>query len=313
MVGDGSYDDILGFGAGAFILSNSDMSQFIIGGGPTPGPMECQNSYHSELGTILGMGIMASIMEEITKSSPIIIVACDNDQVLIRSFLPSCEQIKANQRSSDLLSTIHDIWKITSVQASPTFVKGHADTLGRELTKVEQLNTIVDQKAKEFLRQRPSGPVHRLFNEKHGMSIVEMRGTQITGTIAKSIQKEQQKERSIKAGIWLSRFTAETFQFTDQVALQRAMTNMSYNRKLFITKWVSHQLPVGKRMKERKHFLHDNCPICNTYTEDVPHLLLCPHQQVRTFYQTQLNNLLKWGQKVQTDNSAIAPDNCPAS
>jgi hypothetical protein len=305
MVGDGSYDDISGYGAGAFICSSADMTQFIIAGGPTPGNQECQNPYRSELGTILGMAILANILATVTNCSPSITVACDNDQALIRSFRTSIEEIKAHHQSCDLLSTIHDLWSSTSINLVPSFVRGHADSLGRELTTIEQLNVIVDHKAKEFLHIRQSKDEHRQYDEKFGMPQVTLQDNHISGSIAKSLQEAHQKLRSLKAGLRLGRFTEESWELIDHIALKRAMHSSSHHKRLFITKWVSHQLPVAKRMKERKQFVQDKCPICCQQTEDISHLLRCQNDEALSFYQQQLNQLRSWGERVQTDPSIL--------
>ena len=87
LVGDGSYDDVLGTGAGACIAASSDGSEYIIMGGPTPGPLHCQSSYRSEVGTIVGMANLAKALSKITNCTPPVTVACDNDSALEHPFL----------------------------------------------------------------------------------------------------------------------------------------------------------------------------------------------------------------------------------
>jgi hypothetical protein len=87
MVGDGSFEDILGLGAGACIISSFDETEYIIVGGPTPGPKISQSAYRSELGTVVAMGILSHILCAITNSQPHITVSCDNDKALERPFL----------------------------------------------------------------------------------------------------------------------------------------------------------------------------------------------------------------------------------
>jgi hypothetical protein len=88
MVGDGSFNDNTGLGAGACIVSSADGKEYIIAGGPTPGPRSTQNPFRSEVGTMVGMGILSHALITITNSHPRIVVACDNDQALERPFIP---------------------------------------------------------------------------------------------------------------------------------------------------------------------------------------------------------------------------------
>lgn len=158
MVGDGSFSDLSSIGAGAFIVSSTDGTEYIIAGGPTPEPHESQNPYRSEIGTILGMGIMASILANITKTTPRVVLACDNDNALEQPFVKKSD-LRASQKSIDLISAAHDIWKSSNTIPIPTKVKGRADSLNRYLTFLEQLNVIVDKKAKEYLSFRPRQPI----------------------------------------------------------------------------------------------------------------------------------------------------------
>lgn len=184
-VGDGSYDDIRGYGAGACIASSADGTEYIIIGGPIPGPSHCQSAYRSELGTLVGMAILTKSLATLTNSNPSsVIVACDNDNALERPFLPK-SQISPNHKSSDLISLAHDLWIQSMVHPLPTRVKGHADNQNRMLTILEKLNCIVETKAKAYLTVRPNCPIQRTPTPSTDISIS---GEEITGTVSSSIQ-----------------------------------------------------------------------------------------------------------------------------
>jgi exonuclease III len=300
MVGDGSYEDSLGFGAGACILSSADGKEFIIAGGPTPGPSNQQNAYRSELGTIVSMGILSHIVAQYTNSSPSIVVACDNDAALERPFLPRTF-LSSSQKSADLISLAHDIWQQSPASAIPTKVKGHADEQNRQLTLLEKLNCIVDSKAKQFLSTRKMIEIQRTGDLDFGCACISINGTNVTGKIANEIQATQALQRSKAAGLRNNRFTERTWDLIDRRALSRSSSNMSTYKKNFVTKWTSGQLPVGSNLTQRRHRLFDTCPMCQNAREDMAHMIHCQSEVAIDTHRTALESFSKWLKDADTD------------
>jgi hypothetical protein len=288
MVGDGSYDDLRGVGASACIVSSSNGEEFIIVGGPTPGPPSQQNAYRSELGSLVSMGILSHILSEFTKSSPTISVSCDNDNALERPFLPR-HLISAKQRSADLISLAHDIWHASPTTPLPTQVLGHADDLNRELSMIEQLNCIVDSKAKEY-----GSDQFRIGDPEWGMAHISIHGRDITGRISQAIQSTFALRRSKSAAIRNKRVSHDTWSKLDHRALSRSSSQMSTRMKIFITKWTSGQLPVGSILKQRNHRLFDTCPCCHNEPEDMNHLYICKSPDAIQAYNKNLEALSEW-------------------
>mmetsp|Transcript_17146 Transcript_17146/g.32462 ORF Transcript_17146/g.32462 Transcript_17146/m.32462 type:complete len:591 (+) Transcript_17146:2917-4689(+) len=300
MVGDGSYDDIRGFGAGACIISSSDGKEFIITGGPTPGPSSQQNAYRSEIGTLVSMGILAHILAQFTNSCPTVIVACDNDAALERPFL-SRSQISPAQKSADLISIAHDIWETAPVSAIPTNVTGHADELNRTLTLLETLNCIVDSKAKQFLSARKTSEINRKGDPHFGLACITMDEINLPGKIAESIQSAAALKRSKEAGIRNKRFNDDTWALLDHRSISRSSFQLSTYKKIFITKWTSKQLPVGSNLTRRRHRLFDTCPMCKGAKEDMAHMEHCPSSVAIQNYYSALGSFSTWLQAVDTD------------
>lgn len=300
MVGDGSYDDVKGLGAGSCIVSSSDESEYIIASGPTPGPQTSQSAYRSEIGTIVAMGILSHALSHITASCPDIIIACDNDSALERPFLP-LKQLSARQKSSDLLSLAHDLWKRSPASPIPTRVKGHRDDITTNLTKLERLNCIVDNKAKQALHSRDISTFNRQGDLSYGLPAIQIRGTNITGRVSQSIQEHQAIYRSKQAGIRHNQFTEDTWPLIDHRAMARAADAMTTSKKVFVTKWISQQLPVGTRMVQRSQRLDDKCPICQQLPEDMHHLTHCKSPESIRHYHSVLEKLSQWMQSVHTD------------
>jgi hypothetical protein len=245
MVEDGSYSDVFWYGSVAFIVSSANLQQFIIAGGPTPGNKDTQNPYRSELGTIVGMGIMSTILTSITQSSPKITIACDNDNALECPFLPKMD-LSANQVSSDLITVAHDIW--SQSPATPILVKvqGHADTLGRTLTPIEYLNTVVDQKAKQFLKCRSATAIYRKSDPTYGLIQVSIQGTNISGEVSKSLLAYMASQRSRQALSRTKKMSLHQWNLLDHVAMKRSKNHVSTKKHTFKVKWLARQLPIGK-------------------------------------------------------------------
>lgn len=299
-VGDGSYDDISGFGAGACIAASSDGTEYIIIGGPTPGPKRCQSAYRSEIGTNVGMSILARSLSTATQSCPSVTVSCDNDNALERPFLPR-DKISSRHNSADLISLVHDLWTTSELNINTQRVKGHADAYNRSLTILEQLNCIVDTKAKVYLSLHPQHPIQRQGDSPHGMAHISIYGEEITGKVSSSIQSLQALRRSKLAGIRHNQFTNETWTKLDHCAIARSSSLMSTSKKIFITKWASKQLPVGSVLLKRRHQVSDTCPMCKTAKEDMTHLKSCPSPLSLEIYATGLEQLSTWMTKSQTD------------
>jgi hypothetical protein len=249
MVGDGSYDDVHNIGAGACMVASADGTEYIIVGGPTPGPLSQQNAYRSEIGTIVSIGIISHVLSSITASSPKVIVSCDNDNALERPFLTK-KDISAKQKSADLISLAHDIWQASPATPIPTRVKGHADLIKDSLSLLEKLNCIVDHKAKEFLTNRPCTPMHRKSNTLYGLPHITFKGQDITGQVSTTLQSLQSLQRSKEAAIRTGRFSHQSWNKLDHVAIARSAAQSSTARTIFITKWASRQLPVGTIMTQ---------------------------------------------------------------
>lgn len=300
MVGDGSYDDSIGLGAGACIVSTTDETEYIIVGGPTPGPRATQSAYRSELGTMVAMGILSHVLATITNSHPSVTVSCDNDTALERPFSAK-QHLNSRQHSFDLLSLAHDIWEKSTVSPIPTKVRGHADALSQPLTLTERLNCRMDATAKEYLRARANKPITRKHDPSFGMPTILFQGENITDRLSSSVQEHQALSRSKQVNIRHQRVTEDTWTLIDHRALTRSSHQMSTYKKTFVTKWVSKQLPIGACLVRQKYRVHDTCPICLTSSETMCHLTTCPAMASKNNYHKALEGLSTWMQSMDTD------------
>ena len=297
-VGDGSYKDHKG--AGSFVVATQDGEHYIVCSGPTPGPKSSQSPYRSELGTILGCAILAATLETITGTSPMITLICDNENALRRTLVPK-SSLKTTHSDSDLISTAQGIWATTKIEVQIRDVKGHADDHKQleDLTLDERLNSIVDLRAKEERTQITCFPVYRHHHNNEGFIQVKIGDVEITDNIANSIQSILARLRSKKAGIRLQRFTEETYQMIDHIALGNAMRAMPMAKQIFVTKWISKQLPVGKNLLLRKQRFHNQCPFCRA-EEDTSHLWECSHEEAVGNFEIALHDFEQGLERIKT-------------
>jgi exonuclease III len=299
-VGDGSFKNEEG--AGSFVVASKDGAHYISFSGPTPGPTSSQSAYRSEVGTILGSAIVATTLEYLTQTSPKITVVCDNEKAL-RSSLKSRDVLKTSTKSADLISTTMDIWKNSKLKIEIKDVKGHADELREEdnLTVEEKLNIVVDKKAKEELSKRSAKNTQR---EDTNLGLLQLRigEEEVTDNYAKKIQLHSAKQRSKDAGIRLNRFTEETYSMINHEALAKAMLSMTIPRQIFVTKWISKQLPVGLNLIRRKQRIHNKCPYC-MQEEDTEHLWKCQNEDAIKVFLELLEGLEEELINMKTDHT----------
>jgi len=106
---DGSYFETRDIGAAAWIVSSSNGTSWIQGGGRIPGPAAELNSYRCELGGLLGIADITKSLSSALPRGPFLLTnACDN--------LEAVKKIK----SVDLITQILDIWQLQQGKPIPT-------------------------------------------------------------------------------------------------------------------------------------------------------------------------------------------------
>lgn len=311
LVGDGSFQPKVKYGANASILSSADGTNYIIARGPTAGNSDTQSAYRSELGAVLGCSILRYLLTKYTNTNPDIGLACDNETALHRTFLPK-SIVRCKWANSDLISATMDIWDKAPGKIITYEVEGHADEKRShdQLTILEKLNCIADKEAKKAMSERPLHCIMRNSSGKSGMMTVIIDGIHITDNPAQVIQQHISRKRMIEAGIRLKRFTEGTFSLIDENALGKSMKKMAIHRQIFVTKWISKQLPVGKRLKQRRQSLYDTCPVCQNEIEDVEHLYHCQQEEAMSLFDKYMDEfsdtLEKWN--THTEISTYLPE-----
>ena len=120
---DGSYFETRDIGAAAWIVSSSNGTSWIQGGGRIPGPATELNSYRCELGGLLGIADITKSLSSALPREPFLLTnACDNLEAVKKIVVPKTK-VQQTWKSVDLITQILDIWQLQQGKPVPTHQK----------------------------------------------------------------------------------------------------------------------------------------------------------------------------------------------
>jgi len=289
MVGDGSFKG--SFGAGSSTISTEDGKNTITASGPTPGISEVQSAYRSEIGSLVGCSLLRSLLSTATQTQPQTILACDNEKALRQVYIPR-SKVKSSLKHSDLISVLIDIISSTPGKVTIVDVKGHADKYKRisDLSVIEKLNMEVDKESK-ICRELIKENIHRTSSRLIGLGCVIINNVPSNDRHSWRIQESVAKRRIRTSLARIHNIPEAIIPSIDEKAKSKAAKRIPIHNQIFVTKWVSKQLPVGKVLKRRQHALEEGCPLFSEAVEDVNHLLQCGSIPAVTNFENQLDSL----------------------
>jgi hypothetical protein len=82
----------------------------------------------------------------------------------------------------------------------------------------------------------------------------------------------------------------EEIHSIDWVNSKKVIKPLPFSKQLWISKFSSGHCAVGKMMKIRKEWTHNQCPICLDYNETNGHVLLCPDPRTFLHWETLAEN-----------------------
>jgi hypothetical protein len=187
----------------------------------------------------------------------------------------------------DLISIIKDTW--TRMESTPVkaYVKGHQEGHNRPLTRLEQMNVLMDGLAKQTALLRP--PRKTIPNLSNlGIPQVYIQDKMVVEPLQKSLYYDITKER-----LWQYIDRKLNIQHTQVVwtAFKRARLASDMVTNTFISKWLSNTLPTGKVLQLRQHSISNRCPRCNTWGEDRLHILTCWEVGAKTIWDKGVHKL----------------------
>jgi hypothetical protein len=295
---DGSYKDEKG--ASAWVLEGATDSNRIKGYNQVPGATTDQSPYRSELAGLLGT---VTMITEIYKFHHLtegqITVACDNISALNLAF-DTTQIITSKHPDHDLLFAIRHKLQQSKLRWNHTHVRGHQDDkkLEQDLNRLELLNIEMDKLAKSALKNMTDNPP--MFDVVGSPWSIWIQETKIVKDIPSSIYNKVHGPMALKYWETHGKSTSEHTQDINWGGVGRTMKALPLQRRWFITKHLTGMCGVGKFLVRWKEKESSDCPRCGAY-EDAQHVWLCCHVDVRNLWKTELDKLLAWLVKLDTD------------
>ena len=88
--------------------------------------------------------------------------------------------------------------------------------------------------------------------------------------------------------------------------MDRALQARSPSFCAWVTKHVSNQCGVGRRMKQWQFWEQDNCPCCGQENETTTHFPFCDSSHMAEAYTTLLTNFTTWMGEADTDPEIVS-------
>ena len=309
-ISDGSYHKQWDLGSAAWTLVDEVTGTAICGGGLVPGLPSDQNSYRSEAAGLLGLLIVTETLLSMMTDTPThsIRLACDGESALLRSLHSFRDTFSCNKKCFDIISRILDIKNTIQITVIPTHVKGHQDDITLELTFLEEWNVAMDSLANtivsEALQQKVI-PMRHLPQAEYGFNLVKIENNPIHSNLDASLKKETAGQDSYQWWKNRGRISSATKTLIDWKLSETVMKESHFGRKKFIAKWVTHQLPVGVTLVERKTRESAKCPRCECEYEDTRHILDCTHEGNRRLWNTSMRQMDAWLRQINTDPNLV--------
>ena len=295
-VSDGSYFPLHKVGACAWIVSTPDGSEFITGGGLIPGESNDQSSYRSELGGLLGIVGFISHLLLPPSLSPTITIACDGLNAL-NNVHSDKSKLKAKYNDIDLISIINSLWNKTTFIPKRVHVYGHQDSKNRTLTILEQLNCLMDTKAKAIATTHIdcNTTIPPFAATSLGYGTIKCGSKLITSNLQSSLYNQITLNNMIE---WFSTNSEVKVNLTQSKlawhCFSQARKEVSLPMNLFITKWLSGDTATGRVMCQRKQRCSSSCPRCGEDDEHLLHVLTCNSTETTTLQHKLLSELVEW-------------------
>ena len=278
-VSDGSYSEDKGVGTASWTLSTQDKTHLVTAGATSPGPIECQSSYRSE---ILGLlGILEELNDRCKRwniKNGKCTIFCDGISAL--HIIEDVSMITASIRykCADLISACAKLKSMIPIKLEFIHVKGHQDDLTHtdQLSTPAQLNILMDTLAKNLLSSiTPEVALHHLPHKYSFKAPVHT--TIIRQQYKDSLYLSIMSKKGLDYWVKRKRLDEEKITLISWDATKQAQKSFNRTRLRTISKWCSDWIGTGKNMKRWNLRFNSNCALCGQDDEDTQHVLTCPH------------------------------------
>jgi len=299
LVSDGSHKTRTG--SYATILETSTKSSRHMFSGPvsanpTDDPKNT-DPYRSELfGLYIGLNMIAAL-EKVTGMSTKVTVACDNDSAL--DVVGIFDRWDTSMQHFDLIRNVIQTKNTLHSQVQAERVLGHADTkiTNREYTRTEQLNQSCDKIAKA-MRGKYTMPTPNTI-QGEGLAIW-MDNKKLYNDFDTKFRSKYYMQKAKTVICDQYSWTSEQFHAIQWDANEKAMEMLSRPHVIWVSKYVTHFLPIGRNMERRADWKESYCSRCSSCEETHRHLLRCNEEMSIQLFQEKLDELNTVLTKLQT-------------
>jgi len=290
-VSDGSFKDQMGSAAWTITIPQADT--WIKGYTTIPGIGSDQCAYHSELGGIFSTVTMVNALcSYYSISRGAIQFGCDGLGPLQRCFDPWHDTPVAAPHS-DLIKAIRAALAASPITWKWLHIRGHQDeTVDRsQLDQWALLNIEMDTNAKAWLEHllQTNYVPRSIFIPGEGWSCW-VNGAKFTSLSRQHFNDVIQRRYS--EAYWRQDSKAgKAFDFINWQACGDCRRSVSMTRRIWMTKWVTGWLPLGKNMKRWGFWTTDLCPECQQPESNPSHLFQCSAPECRQWLKNKICTL----------------------
>jgi len=293
IVADGSYKNDKG--AMAVILEPVSQKMQMISAGPVPAnyksPTHVTDPYRCEMaGLLAGLTLMEKL-EKISGKKTVITLSCDNDAALRVATEYSFFNSRMKHFDMARALILKNKKLKSTIKAEP--VLGHADVKvkNRKLTRAELLNQSCDRLAKEA--RSICEPIGNQRLDEEGLSLW-YRDEKINHDARYHIEHTYHHRIASETLCEKYNWSPEQFENVDWRANEKAMSLMSKPTCIWISKYVTKFLPIGRNMERIGKWTMSYCPRCCNEEETHEHLLKCEHIPSRELLQSKIQTIENW-------------------
>ena len=284
-VTDGSYDPFTDTAAVCWLIEGKNDIGRCKGFDRVYGDKRFMDPYRSELHGIYCILLFVKYFcKYFDIKNGTIKIVCDCKGAL-HSALKWDERATTTCKHYDLIWSIYELRKEITVQIIPEHVYGHQDDLGKNLTRLEQLNCETDHGAKRYLQYCQDNNI-KAQGEPYGsqwkLSINNILiNQQIDTQIISAIHGKRLRKFLIEKG----RIASETFDLINWNAIRKANKKLTTHERTWITKHVSRFAATGRNMLRRKEWTNSKCPRCGQHDEDTNHVIICQDKEAEYCFE----------------------------
>ena len=253
--------------------------------------------YRSEMmGLYMGL-LVIKIIETYTNTHTRVFLSSDNDSAL--ESIGNYSWSNVDQQHFDIISASIQLRLSMRSSIHIEYVQGHADkkNLDRSQTRTERLNQSCDILAKITRDEAaPIGPSSLPFE---GLSLWH-ENAKIYHDFGDMIKNAYYNKKAKPILCTKFQWSGEQFDMTDWDSLQRSMQMLTSYSTIWISKYATGFLPIGKNMERRNEWRHNHCSRCGIALETSTHIGKCKESTSITLFRSSLETYEAWLDKMHT-------------